>query len=70
MTIRLVFRAGDEYDKLKQNTDQELTKMGALLKKAEMKIISLQDQLDRKSRDNQELTQLLDDLIAKMGPST
>lgn len=42
--------------------------MGALLKKAEMKIMSLQEQLDRKGRDNQELTQLLDDLIAKMGP--
>jgi len=32
-------------------------------------ILDLQEQLDRKSRDNQELTQLLDDLIAKMGPS-
>lgn len=42
--------------------------MGALLKKAEMKIMSLQEQLDRKARDNTELTQLLDDLIAKMGP--
>ncbi|KAF2366351.1 Transforming acidic coiled-coil-containing protein C-terminal [Trinorchestia longiramus] len=62
-------QASDEYDKLKKNTDQELTKMGALLKKAEMKIISLQEQLDHKSRDNQELTTLLDDLIAKMGPS-
>ncbi|XP_047740783.1 uncharacterized protein LOC108677751 isoform X7 [Hyalella azteca] len=62
-------QASDEYDKLKKNTDQELTKMGALLKKAEMKIISLQEQLDRKSRDNQELTSLLDELIAKMGPS-
>jgi len=60
--------AAEEYDGLRRTTDQELTKMGALLKKAEMKIKSLQEQLDRKSQDNTELTQLLDDLIAKMGP--
>ena len=33
-------RASEEFEKLKRSTDQELTKMGALLKKAEMKIIS------------------------------
>ena len=54
---------------MRRSNEQEMTKMAALLKKAEMKIISLQEGLDRKSKENQELTQLCDDLINKMGPS-
>ncbi|XP_076067270.1 uncharacterized protein LOC143040296 isoform X7 [Oratosquilla oratoria] len=60
-------QANEEYEQLRRSSEQEITKMSALLKKAEMKIISLQEGVDRKSRENQELTQLCDDLINKMG---
>lgn len=52
---------------MRKANEQEMTKMAALLKKAEMKIVSLQDAFDRKTRENQELTQLCDDLINKVG---
>ena len=54
---------------MRKSNEQEMTKMAALLKKAEMKIMSLQDSFDRKTRENQELTQLCDDLINKVGSS-
>ncbi|CAL4081334.1 unnamed protein product, partial [Meganyctiphanes norvegica] len=60
-------QANEEFEGMRRSNDQEMTKMAALLKKAEMKIVSLQDALDRKSRENQELTQLCDDLISKVG---
>nr|XP_045616339.1 protein P200-like isoform X2 [Procambarus clarkii] len=61
--------ANEEFEAMRKANDQEMTKMAALLKKAEMKIMSLQDSFDRKTRENQELTQLCDDLINKVGSS-
>lgn len=61
------FRANEEFENMRRANEQEMTKMAALLKKAEMKIMSLQDAHDRKVRENQELTQLCDDLINKVG---
>ncbi|XP_071518657.1 uncharacterized protein [Panulirus ornatus] len=61
--------ANEEFETMRKSNDQEMTKMAALLKKAEMKIMSLQDAFDRKTRENQELTQLCDDLINKVGTS-
>ncbi|XP_069946749.1 transforming acidic coiled-coil-containing protein 2 isoform X9 [Cherax quadricarinatus] len=61
--------ANEEFEAMRKANDQEMTKMSALLKKAEMKIMSLQDAFDRKTRENQELTQLCDDLINKVGAS-
>lgn len=61
--------ANEEFEAMRRANDQEMTKMAALLKKAEMKIMSLQDSNDRKTRENQELTQLCDDLINKVGTS-
>ncbi|KAG7163082.1 Transforming acidic coiled-coil-containing protein 1-like [Homarus americanus] len=65
-----VHRANEEFKTMRKANDQEMTKMAALLKKAEMKIMSLQDSFDRKTRENQELTQLCDDLINKVGSSS
>ncbi|XP_063604729.1 transforming acidic coiled-coil-containing protein 3-like isoform X8 [Penaeus indicus] len=59
--------ANEEFETMRKANEQEMTKMAALLKKAEMKIVSLQDAFDRKTRENQELTQLCDDLINKVG---
>lgn len=59
--------ANEEFENMRKSNEQEMTKMAALLKKAEMKIMSLQDSFDRKTRENQELTQLCDDLINKVG---
>ncbi|XP_050705041.1 transforming acidic coiled-coil-containing protein 3-like [Eriocheir sinensis] len=61
--------ANEEFESMRKCNEQEMTKMAALLKKAEMKIMSLQDSFDRKTRENQELTQLCDDLINKVGTS-
>lgn len=67
--IHFMYRANEEFESMRKSNEQEMTKMAALLKKAEMKIMSLQDSFDRKTRENQELTQLCDDLINKVGTS-
>lgn len=69
LDFSLMHRANEEFEGMRKSNEQEMTKMAALLKKAEMKIMSLQDSFDRKTRENQELTQLCDDLINKVGTS-
>jgi len=45
----------------------EIAKLTALLRKAEMGVSSLEKQVDQKNQENQELTIICDELIAKVG---
>ena len=41
--------------------------MQAMLRKAEMRVNSLERTIEQKTRDNNELTKICDELIAKVG---
>ena len=44
-----------------------MVKLQAMLKKAELKSKSLSDLVDQKTKENKELTQILDEVIARVG---
>ena len=44
-----------------------MAKLTAMLKKTEMKASSLERTVDQKNKENEELTTICDDLIAKVG---
>merc|ERR1719450_743795 len=52
---------------VKQSKAAEIAKLTALLRKAEMGVSSLEKQVEQKSKENQELTTICDDLISKVG---
>jgi chromosome segregation ATPase len=56
-------RLGD----VKQSRASEIAKLTALLRKAEMGVVSLERQVEQKNRENQELTTICDELISKVG---
>ena len=56
-------RVGD----VKQSRASEIAKLTALLRKAEMGVVSLERQVEQKNRENQELTTICDELISKVG---
>ena len=47
--------------------DAEMARLSAMLKKAEMKVTSLERCVDQKTKENEELTAICDELIAKVG---
>ena len=49
--------------------DAEIARLTAMLKKTEMKAASLERSVDQKVRENEELTAICDELIAKVGSS-
>jgi len=59
--------ANKEIDNISRGQDAEIAKLTALLKKTEMKATSLERTVEQKNRENQELTTICDDLIAKVG---
>ncbi|GFU57494.1 transforming acidic coiled-coil-containing protein 1 [Trichonephila clavipes] len=63
----LIFSANAEIESAKKSGDAEVTVLRAQLKKAEMKISSLEKDLEQKNRENTELSSICDDLIAKVG---
>lgn len=56
-------KANETLDNLKKNHNIEITKMNATVKKHEITIASLQESLVQKTRDNEELTRICDQLI-------
>ena len=51
----------------KQSKAAEIAKLTAMLRKAEMGVSSLERQAEQKSRENEELTTICDELISKVG---
>jgi transforming acidic coiled-coil-containing protein 2 len=59
--------ANREIDNISRGQEAEIAKLTAMLKKTEMKASSLERTVDQKNKENQELTTICDDLIAKVG---
>lgn len=59
--------ANAEIENAKKSGDAEVTVLRAQLKKAEMKISSMEKDIEQKNRENAELSSICDDLIAKVG---
>merc|ERR1719450_765685 len=59
--------ANKKLGEVKQSKAAEIAKLTALLRKAEMGVSSLEKQVEQKSKENQELTTICDDLISKVG---
>ncbi|XP_013192093.2 uncharacterized protein LOC106136178 [Amyelois transitella] len=56
-------KANETLDSIKKNHNVEITKLNATIKKHEITIASLQESLAQKTRDNEELTRICDQLI-------
>merc|ERR1712113_445294 len=61
--------ANSKVSELQRSKAAEIAKLTALLRKSEMRIASLERSVDQKTRENQELTVICDELIAKVGQS-
>ena len=63
----LNFRANQRLESVRKSRESELAKLQAMLRKAEMKVTSLERVVDQKTKENQELTKICDELIANVG---
>jgi hypothetical protein len=61
--------ANSEIDKLRKSTGIELQTLKAELRKAEIKISSLELSVQQKDQENTQLTNLLEDLLSKVKPN-
>merc|ERR1719383_1532270 len=59
--------ANKEIDNISKAQDTEIAKLTARLRKAEMQTTSLEREVDRKQKENEELTNICDELINKVG---
>jgi len=59
--------ANSRIAEIQRSKSAEIAKLTALLRKAEMRVSSLERSLEQKSRENQELTTICDELIGKVG---
>uniref|UniRef100_A0A0B7BCS2 Transforming acidic coiled-coil-containing protein C-terminal domain-containing protein n=2 Tax=Arion vulgaris TaxID=1028688 RepID=A0A0B7BCS2_9EUPU len=60
-------KANEDIEKIRKSTKSDLIRLEAALKKAELRISSLEESLLRKEKENQELTAICDELISKVG---
>merc|ERR1712142_607248 len=59
--------ASSRMEEVTKTKAAEIAKLTALLRKAEMRVASLERSLEQKTRENQELTTICDELIGKVG---
>merc|ERR1719300_401984 len=59
--------ANSRIAEIQRSKSAEIAKLTALLKKSEMRLASLERSLEQKTRENQELTTICDELIGKVG---
>ena len=59
--------ANSRLEEVKKIGEAKILKLGALLKKEDMRVKSLEIEVEKKEKENQELTQVCDDLISKLG---
>jgi hypothetical protein len=60
-------KANREIENLSKSQDTEIARLTAMLKKAEMKAVSLERTVEQKNKENEELTAICDELISKVG---
>ncbi|XP_077992931.1 uncharacterized protein LOC144446953 isoform X3 [Glandiceps talaboti] len=58
-----------EIDKVRKANTAEIAGLQAALKREQMKVQSLERQVEQKTKENEELTSICDELISKMGKS-
>ena len=61
------YRAQQEMENMKRTLEAETSRVKAVLKKTEMRLASVEMTLDQKTKENEELTKLCDELINKLG---
>jgi predicted nuclease with TOPRIM domain len=61
--------ANQELDSVRRSQQAETAKLKAMLKKSELKTSSLEEMLEQKVKENQELASICDELISKVGGS-
>ena len=54
-------------ENVKRSLEGDSSKLKAVLKKTEMRLASVESTLDQKTKENEELTKLCDELINKLG---
>ena len=59
--------ASVEMDKLRRTTTQDMARLEAAMRKSDLQVASLHKSLDQKVKENEELTAICDELIAKVG---
>jgi len=59
--------AQQEMENMKRTLEAETSRVKAVLKKTEMRLASVEMTLDQKTKENEELTKLCDELINKLG---
>jgi transforming acidic coiled-coil-containing protein 3 len=52
---------------MQKSREAEVTKLQAMLRKADMKVAALERTVEEKARENRDLAQICDELIAKVG---
>lgn len=52
---------------MRRSHKSEIDKLRAMLRKAEVQVTSLEEAMERKLKENQELTAICDELINKVG---
>lgn len=60
-------QANMEIEKVRKTTSAEVARLEAAARKAELQVQSLQKTVEQKTKENQELTSICDELIAKVG---
>ncbi|NXJ00692.1 TACC3 protein, partial [Psophia crepitans] len=60
------FRANEEIAQVRSKAKSEAAALQASLRKEQMRIQSLERSLEQKTKENDELTKICDDLILKM----
>ncbi|NXU70871.1 TACC3 protein, partial [Oreotrochilus melanogaster] len=61
------FRANEEIAQVRSKANSETAALQASVRKEQMRIQSLEKSLEQKTKENDELTKICDDLILKMG---
>ncbi len=65
--IPYLLRANEKLTSIQRARESELTRMHAMQRKAEMRLVTLERTIEEKARENAELTAICDELIAKVG---
>ena len=62
-----IFRANEKLASVQKSRESEIAKLHAIQRKADMRVTTLERTVEEKARENRELTQICDELIAKVG---
>ena len=62
-----VYRANQALDEIKRTKSAEISKLQMMLRKADMKVSTLERTVEQKTKENIELTNICDELISKVG---